>query len=381
MNTPETEERPHAERSSSQLKYLALCPGYRPRKGAVVHWVTKQGLRGHDALEKDDKGGLHTDFERRMVEDVERYLATLEQDVDVLKEVRIETIEGRWGYVDQVRVHRVHGVDTQYTGVADMVDFKFVKVKEVEDAEMNLQGKDYVCGLFDEHSFLHTIQVHFPMPRFGTVTTATFTRDMVPEMKLEILAILTRAKSTDRKQYKGRTLKPYFDACRFCGALARCGAVRRIADRIARLYDPDKYGLLPPIPEQTHASMTDDPEVLGRLKLLAGVMEPWADAVNHHCVEKALEAGVVANGYTLDYRKGLRYVTKPAELLLVAAEFGITVQDVVDNAKISITGLEELIKERAPRGQKTFEANRFLDRLRDLDAIGRGIETPTLVRQ
>jgi hypothetical protein len=47
MTSATAAERPHAERSASQLGHLTLCPGYRPRQTERTHWVTAQGTRGH----------------------------------------------------------------------------------------------------------------------------------------------------------------------------------------------------------------------------------------------------------------------------------------------------------------------------------------------
>lgn len=373
--TTNTEERPHAERSSSQLGSLALCPGYRPRQETKKHWVTKQGERGHKALETEDTEDLESNFEERMVALCEDYIArNIPAGYKEEKEVRVETIEARWGYVDlRTFVHH---------DVAYIVDYKFVKAKEVTDAEINLQGKDYVIGTFDANPEVNTIHVHFLMPRFESVTTATFTRDQLPALKLEVLCILARAKKTDSTRYRGASLTPNYEVCRFCALLGtpKCRPTWKIADAIGRAYDPDGYGKLPPVPAETHASDVKDPKILGQLRTLAGVMEPWAKAANHHCVTAALEEGLTAEGFKLDWRKGKRKITKPTELLLVANEFGLTTQDLIDSSTISVSKLEAILRDRASKGQKDKAVNAFLDRLRDLDALDRNEETPTLVR-
>lgn len=392
--TTNTEERPHAERSSSQLPTLALCRGYRPEKKAPgqEHWVTKQGLRGHAALETEDTSDLESGFEEYMTQLCQDYCDKLlgEHPAQVVKEPKITTIEGRWGYVDRLHLrYELDAVDElardwagrpMFKPVADVVDFKFVKAHEVTDAEINLQGKDYVVGVFDQYPHVNTIHVHFIMPRFESVTTATFTRDQLPQLKLEILAILTRAKGTDSKRFRGAGLNPHYEACRFCGAKSSCKALRKIADTIGRQYDPTGYGALPPIPEQTHASMVDDPKTLGQLKILAAVMGPWADAVNHHALLAAIDKNIVPEGYAIDYRGGKRRVTDASALLLVAKEFQIPVDELIAAATVSIGALEKVVMDGAPRGKKSKRKNAFLDRLREFDALEKGPETPTLVR-
>jgi hypothetical protein len=387
MNLPEATvthsehvERPHAERSASQLGSLALCPGFRPDKNGKVHWVTAQGLRGHVALDEGDEGGLQSSFEERLVRLCQRYEENLPEAAVEYREIKLVTIERRWGYVDLTRIRKA--LLENGRKIADLVDYKFVKAKEVADAEINLQGKDYVVGMFDDERFVDVdeIHVHFLMPRFGTVTTAVFRRGDVPALKLEIISVLTQAKRTDTKRFRGATLTPHFDVCRFCGAKASCRALRKIADEIARKYDPEGYGRLPPLPENTHASEITDPKVLGQLRMLSTVMDSWAKAVQHHTLAGALD-GNIPEGYAIDYRKGRRKLANPAGLLVAGMKFGLTTQDILDAADISFPQLEQKVKDAAPRGKKDFTANAFLDACRDLDVFESNPETPSLVRR
>jgi hypothetical protein len=378
------EERPHAERSSSQLGNLTLCPGFRPDKKAKVHWVTEQGVRGHEALDTGDTGELDSSFEERLVQMCNDYVGTLPPAMREEREMKIDTIEGRWGYIDLLRF-RAENLEPdgllrrQAPTVADLVDWKFVKAAEVTDAEINLQGKDYVVGLFMRYPHLQTIHVHFVMPRFGSVTTATFHRSQIDELKLEILAVLIQAKRTDRPRYKGATLRPHFDTCRFCGVRWNCKALTRIATKIAIAYDPENEGALPEVPEQLHASEVTDEETLGRLRKLASVMAPWAAAVYHHTTQAALD-GHVPEGYSLDYRKGKRALVNPAGLLQVAREFDLSNDEILDAAEVSFSKLEETLKAKAEHGQKSKRVAAFLARCQDLDVFERAEDSPTLTR-
>ena len=375
---PEHNERPHAERSASQLPMLLMCAGYRPNRNSKVHWVTAQGTRGHEALDTGDSAELESGFEEKMVATCEAYAARfVELGAEVHNEIRVDTIEGRWGYTDRLIIN----VD----GTAHLLDWKFVRAKEPADADINLQGKDYVVGIFQDPRFakIRTLDVHFVMPRLNVVTRTSrpFTRDDLPTLKLEILAVLARAKQTDSKKWRGASLRPSYDACKYCGAAGSCVALRRIADQIGRAYDPEGYGRKPAIPLQTHASQVSDPAARGQLQELASLMGTWAASVRHHNLQSSLddEKNVPA-GYVLDWSKGKRYVTSAEGLLLVANEFGLQVQDLIDAATLSWTKVEETLRDKAARGEKAQLVAQFNQRLTELGAVERPEPTPKLVR-
>jgi hypothetical protein len=350
-----------------------LCEGFRPKPSQKAHWVTEQGLRGHAALEAEDAGDLESSFEEQMVALCEAYVAGLPPAIEDLREVRIDTILDRWGYADRVRFRSAT--------VADLIDWKFVRVKEVADAEFNLQGIDYVVGLFEARPELVEIHVHFPMPRFRTVTTATFRRDQLPALKLQVFATLRRAQRSDAPNYRGKTLTPHIDVCTYCGAAGNCRALRQIVDATIRKYDPDGYGRLPPVPEETHSSRVKDPAQRAQLQQLASVAKTFAESVSHHNLAAAMESAEnLPTGYEIDYRKSKRRVTSPAALLLVAREFGLSSDDLIGCASLAWTKVEELIREKAPKGTKSRVVVAFNHRLQELDAVDRAEDVPTLRR-
>lgn len=371
------EERPHAKRSSSQLGTLALCEGFRPKPTSKLHWVTAQGNRGHAALDTEDTTELESTFEQRMVALCEDYSARLPAAVTQFEEIKVTTIEGRWGYTDRLRIR------AEDLTVADLLDWKFVRAKEVVDAEVNLQGKDYVVGIFEDARFsqLDTIHVHFVMPRLEKVTTATYTREDIPRLKLEIYAVLRTARRTDSVFYRGKTLSPHYDACKYCGASGNCVALRRIYDRLARAYDPDGYGRLPEIPTETHASKVKDPVARGQLQILASVCESWVASVRHHNLTAALDnASDTPAGYQIDYSAGKRRITNPAALVLAAKEFGLDLTDLVEAATLSWTRVEDVLRDKAPKGKKAHVVTAFNQRLLELDAVERPEPTPKLMK-
>ncbi len=372
---PESEapERPHAQRSASQLKYLVLCPGYKPEQKKRTHWVTQQGIRGHSAMESADHGDLQSNYESNLVQLCQDYEATLPPTQSVVKEFRVETILGRWGYLDTLRFRQTG--DSRDSSEADLIDYKFVRKAEVEDAEVNLQGKDYVVGVFETFPQLDRVHVHFVMPRFGSVSTATFHRDQLPDLRLEVFSIINLAQKTDRKRAASRLFKPDFDVCRYCGRRATCQALFRLADKVAASYVGHP---VPEVPANVHASQSRDPATLGALKALAAILEPWCQSVSHHTTDVALDEGIVPAGYVIDYLKGQRRISDPLALLRVGPRYGITVDDVLASSKVSIAQLEDVVMAKARRGEKAEKKAEFLDELRDANALNRSEDRPYL---
>lgn len=372
----EAPERPHAERSASQLKSLALCPGYKPdnKPKKEQHWVTQQGIRGHNALEKDDMGDLQSSYEERLTQACEDYCGSITPaGWSVLKEQKVTTLEGRWGYFDRL----ILSPDNKE---AHLVDFKFVKVKKPEDASLALQGKDYVWGLFNASPALESVTAHFIAPRFNFVTYHTFTRADLPRIELEIFAVLVQARKTDRKGASKKLFRPHYEVCRFCGRKATCPAVGEIAATVARRYLDEGAQPIPAVPLNVHTSEADDPEVLGALKTIAAVLEPWTESVNHHLMTKVLEEGKKVAGYKIGFRKGRRDITNPLALLSVGPKFGVQMADVLEASKVSVAKLEDVVMAKAPYRQKEKTKFAFLDALRDADALQRGEDSATLVR-
>lgn len=216
------------------------------------------------------------------------------------------------------------------------------------------------------------------MPRFGTVTTATFTRSQVPQLSLEILSVLSAARRTDGKRVPAKLFKPTYDICRFCGRLSTCPAVRKIYTEVTSKYTAEP---LPAVPANVHASEAKDPQVLGALKTLAVVGAAWAESVTHHVTNSALDDGIVAEGYEVAFRKGTRRVLNAYAVFDTARKFGLELTDFVECSDISIKQLEDLVMAKAPRGQKGHKKAEFLDALRDVGAIERREATPFLQRR
>ncbi|MFZ8927555.1 MAG: hypothetical protein ACO3CU_12455, partial [Candidatus Nanopelagicales bacterium] len=197
----------------------------------------------------------------------------------------------------------------------------------------------------------------------------------------DLAPVLARARETDRTDYDGSTLVPDYSTCAFCGAAGNCVALRRIADTVARAYDPDGYGTSPAVPSETHAARVTDPVALGQLQSLASLMDTFSREVRGANLARALDdPKMVPAGYAVDWAQGRRRVTSPDALRTVCEEFGLTVSDLIESATLSWTKVEALIRDRAPRGGKAVAVERFSERLLEAGAADRDEPTPQLRR-
>ena len=118
-----------------------------------------------------------------------------------------------------------------------------------------------------------------------------------------------------------------------------------------------------------------------QLQELSTLMESWSQSVRHHNLSAALEdLGNLPTGYVLDYPKGRRQVSDAQRLLDIATEFGLTAQDLIDAASVSWTRLEQMLRDRAGKGDKGRQVASFNSRLEETCAVTRADPSPRLAR-
>ena len=126
----------------------------------------------HELLDEDDANFDELDSdEMSWVQDcldvTNGYIKDAEErglPYEVIKEPKLEVVEGMSGHVDWVLIQG---------GNAFMVDYKFGKNK-VPESKDNLQGKAYALGVFNKFG-VTTVEVCFVQPKCDFVTTHTFT--------------------------------------------------------------------------------------------------------------------------------------------------------------------------------------------------------------
>lgn len=382
-------ERPHHPYSPSTLQNLEYCPHWRSRHDITPHHRTIAGTRAHGVVESgEDDSRLSDDdaiaaaecldfVEQRRLgmlaeamqareatgdtgkavgnyEGVVQEIKEAYLPVDLLKFPDCESTTA--GYVDRVLIN----YDQTY---AELFDWKF-GFWPVEKAEDNLQGIAYTLGLFAKYARLKKATLFFKQPHLGTVSQATFTREQVPALYLRVQTVVARAREA-RKLNDFSLAKPGVPVCNFCGELGRCNRVCDFACKVGRKFHPLE------IPEDITPSMLMDSKQTALGLRLAAVLKIWCDAFRRQVTDRVLRGDAelpagqkiqeMAKRELIDSKKfkaiALRYLTE--------AEYESTLES-------SFGAVEDLISEKAPRGQKKNTVAEFRQGLLDSGAVKMG---------
>jgi len=394
------EARKHHPYSPSTLASLECCPCFQSRQNEVQHERTIAGTRAHKAVETGQDDDLLSDDDAVSVAEcldliarrkLELETKNLPEDligkavnmVDELKEAYLpiddlifrEAYQGEtgllWdtiksttaGYVDHVLI-------CSALNHAELLDWKFGRWS-VECAEKNLQGIAYALGLFYKYPELQTITVWFKLPTIGAITSATFTREQIPALYLRVTTVVARAREA-RQQNDFSSANPTHPTCAFCSNLGRCPAVAKFALKVG-----SKFHKLA-VPEDTTPGALRDPAQSKLALELASVMAVWAKAVRGQVTDQILRGvSPTPEGYKISTFSKREVIDeakfKSVALLFVKAEDYAALQDAPGFGK-----LEDLISERAPRGQKKNAVETFAQQLLDAGAVVEGPAYPFL---
>lgn len=362
---PDHSERAHAVFGPSSLKYYSKCAGYHGRDG--TNPAAEMGTRIHEALEVRDPSALQSEQEHEL------YERMLNDELEVFEQLfhGSET-------VTILREHRLTldlpTVKTPTFGTADIVaydgsvglslDYK-TGVSKIDDVRENWQAKAYIVGMFQMFPFLERIHFVFLVPQRGEVLADYFTRDELPRLVEEISAVIRVAEITRPKWDNGtpdiEELGPSTN-CRFCRHEDRCPALGAVAVAVARKYNP--LGL----PEgPIDSTNLDDPAVLGKMFIVAKILEEWASGIKRKAVLLA-ESGVEFEGLKLRSMGSVKKTVDNNGLAELGLQHGLTPQEIIAAANLTMNQLSEAIGSKAARGMKTSAIRSFEE-----DAIDRGL--------
>lgn len=403
-NAPE-EERAHHPLGPSGLQNVEACPCFQSYQPKVLHERCVAGSRAHKVTEvgeddlrlSDDDASaaaecmdffegrkqLMEEARQRVVNDrvlaltggspdapnpkqaVEegtpqvRELTELQVrvDNDVLQLPIYDAEARKWnthtlpcttsGYFDRALV--------DYTETyAELFDWKF-GMHAVEAAKNNVQGICYALGLMRDYPKLQRVRFWFKQPLIDAVTSAEFTRDEIPHLYLRVKTIVARAVEARHRMMKDdfSLAKSYDPVCTFCAHLGRCPVVAASACTVARKFFPLE------IPEDITPTQVMDAKNSSIALRLARVVKTWAEAFKSVITDRVLRGDALPpEGYTLQSRSGNREVVDVKKFRLAALQF-VTEAELERATRFTIGDVEEVIKERAPRGQKKAEVDRF----------------------
>jgi hypothetical protein len=359
-------DRDHAEFSPSALKYLHGCAGFHGHDGSSA--ASDMGTRIHEALEVRDPSALQSEQEieiyEQLLKDEEEVFDYVFGDlggVEVQREMRLhlelDAATPTFGTCDIVAL-------MPRTGVALVADYK-TGISFIDPPRDNWQAKAYTLGVFQAFPDIHTIHFAFLVPRNGGVIVGTFERSELQELKNAISDVVRFAEQTRPKWEAGTMdiddVTPSHN-CRFCRHEDHCPALGAVSIEIAKRTKP---GMLPEGP--IRSSEVEDPATLAKLYLVARIVEEWASAIKFKAMTKALE-GVELPGLKLKSMGTPLVVEDNVNLANLAKRHGISEEEIIESANLSLNKLGEILKDKAPRGQKGHAADKFRE-----DAVGLGV--------
>jgi hypothetical protein len=380
-------ERQHHPYSPSSLELREACPCFGNRN--TVNKAAERGTLQHSAVEAgddlnemDDNEAVHaamcSDFADRqydlLVEEAVRQGKTA-QDVIDLREayLKVDTLSfselladglrqfesTTAGYVDRILISadRLRAI---------LLDWKFGKWP-VTDAEHNLQGIAYLLGLFRAYPTVNSIGVFFLQPQLDRITFHTFTRDQIPALYLRVQTVVARAmeahQKTDADDWS--MAEPKIPVCNFCGNLGRCEKVARFACHVGHKFHPIE------IPSDLTPTGLKDPKDSTIGLRLATVLKIWCDAFRKTLGDRVVRgAQPVPEGYVIQ-TKSNREIVDTGKFCAVALRY-LTQAELAAVAEYSFGDVEDLVKDKAPRGSKTHALSAFQQELKDAGAVKNG---------
>lgn len=421
MNTPYTGrdavpavERSHHAYGPSTLQSTEACSNYQSRQSKTPHPRTVIGTIAHNSAETGEDDNRLTDddaehvaacidfYEERkrlIVEDRERYIQSTvdaslnykedresleqlaEQEVPQIIEIKesylpvddlefTDILSGPYGdgktpvHTKATTAGYIDSALIDHTGTyAEIFDWKFGRWP-VEYAKNNLQGIAYALGMFKAYPKLEEVRYFFKQPLIDYITDAVITRDEIPAHYLRIQIVVAKARAA-RKAGDFATATPHVPACNFCAHLGTCPAVAAIMLKVGKKFSPVE------IPDNITPTMVYDEKDTAIGLKLAELAILWGGAfkgvITNRVLTRMMEPPA---GYTIASRtpRKIKDATKYREIALRY----LTDVEYATTLKASFGAVEEIISDKAPRGQKKISVEKFGVEIEECGAAEKG---------
>jgi hypothetical protein len=342
----------------SMLERKAVCPGYiRDDTGDETY--AEQGRLCHKAVETEDlslvpdelKNAVHKciDLKHDMLKD---------QDLaDVYHEYKLPYLD-QYGYADLLMIY--HGGEQG----AVVADWKFANNFYPADSP---QFHAYCVAIWDKfHVNNILVKVVHPFFAENEIDQELFNRkEHYDKFYAEIAAIIARGRKNDPADYRISA------QCAYCGFAGKCPKLAELGYEVAR-----RYAVELELPEGSlHGSEVSDPEKMKQLLDIRPVVNQATSGWGQAGLSM-MHGGKDIPGYEIGHRSGRRSIgSAKAAWKLIKAEFvpGIEPEDFLEHATISATGLDELVSDATPTGQKAKQVTRLKCRLEDEDILTSGV--------
>jgi hypothetical protein len=335
----------HHPLGPSTLKHVEICPGFRSTNEQNV--FTIEGTRLHEACETRKFEGLD-DEQSYSVGVCLTYVDKLGEGKQVERFQERKLTIALYTEDEPIPEGTVY---TEITGTADLLvcnsdeahidlcDYKFGR-GAIDDASVNIQGQAYAVGAMDLFPWAKTCTVAFIIPRRDEITTHTYKREELEDLRFRTRLIIERATQPEPE------LNPRTEVCRFCKERLSCPALRQNLLPIASKHAGNNFAV--ELLQKYSPSQVRDPEVLAKMVEVAPVMEKWASEAKKHAAQVAMETGDAIPGYTLRYRNAQKRLDNATEVAnIMNLEFGIDKSKFLDACTPSFTKLINILSSGA----------------------------------
>jgi len=240
-----------------------------------------------------------------------------------------------FGTVDRVIIRGTH---------VDLVDFKF-GVGEIDDADVNIQGRAYLLGVMDKFPELQTATVHFIIPRRDEVLTHNYSREEMEDIRLRINLIVSRAELEDAEAI------PNTEGCKYCKHKLSCPALSDKMLPLAKKYSASVDDFEMSLWGSYSPAEINDPAVLSKMLNVASVVDKWQAAAKKQATKLAVEDGEEIPGYDLHYRTASLKIDD-TQGAYDAVEHLLSPDEFMDACDVSLPKLAKKYAEKLGRGEK-----------------------------
>lgn len=243
-------------------------------------------------------------------------------------------------------------------------DWKF-GLWPVDKADNNLQGMAYALGLFLAYPTVERVTFYFKQPHLSLLTHASWTRADIPILYTRVVAVVERAVvAQSGEEPKWEMANPGYPVCMFCANIGRCHVIHQFAFHASKKFWPAG------VPENiTPTSVTSPTEARARLHL-AGILDVWCKAIRRQETDLTLRSGRVPEGYAVSSRSNREIVD--AKAFKAVALQQLTPDEYDSTLEPEFGKVENLVKEKAPRGLKKAALEALDKAWRDAGAVKDG---------
>lgn len=324
----------HAPFSPSKLSYLSKCPSYE--SDTTPSSAAEEGTLLHKAWETSNFDILQTDEQKQQLAKIQKFCEKFLASGSVLRETYLDSgIPDVWGTADFIH--------SDGNGEVTIVDAKFGRGSIPAQPE-NYQALAYTLGAFRKFQEAKRVTFYFLSPRRDEVDCHVYYISDIPEILAKVQSVVSSVlEKRDKVHNTGHH-------CLWCSKKSICPAVTATALSVAQQIAPEK-----PLQSKLSVEHLQTPEQLAKaldvVRLLTDEKTGWAAQVKAKALAMARDELIQIPGYHLEEAQTKRTVAD-AVLGYQAVKEYLTIEEYLKATSVTAKAIEDLVGEKAPRGQK-----------------------------